>query len=200
MRAVAGALLGLLALVVPASAESGPFGLAWGMSREEARALPGLEILREDEGEFFSAAVASRVPKELGDAYSYGLLFSRRYGLVRVQWSSRVLSDGGSGEGARARYGELKSLLTENYGTPLEREFSWPMAGRGPLGFYACVGDPACGPYRSNWTAGPVAVRLEIVAEGQGEGRLRLSYEHELYRAAAAESGEIRADRERDAL
>ncbi len=196
----AAAALGVALVVPPAWGEAGPFGLTWGMSREEARRLPGLEVIREDEGEFFSAIVASRVPKELADAYSYGLLFSRRYGLVSVQWSSNLFPDDGRGEGARSRYAELKRLLGENYGAPASREFPWPTEGWEPLRFYACVADPSCGPYQSTWSAGAVSIRLEIRGEGESSGRLRLSYEHELLEAARRERGESRGRGERDAL
>ncbi len=197
---VAAAVLGVALGAPRAWAEAGPFGLTWGMSREDARRLPGLEIIREDEGEFFAAIVASRVPKELADAYSYGLLFSRRHGLVSVQWSSGLFPDDGRGEGARARYAELKRLLGQNYGTPASREFPWPAAGWEPLRFYACVADPSCGPYQSTWSAGAVSIRLEIRGEGEASGRLRLSYEHELLGAARKEADEGRGGRERDAL
>jgi hypothetical protein len=194
------ATLGLALGAPPAWGEAGPFGLTWGMSREEARGLPGLEVIREDEGEFFSAIVASRVPKELADAYSYGLLFSRRYGLVSVQWSSHLFPDDGRGEGARSRYAELKRLLEQSYGAPVSREFPWPVENWEPSRFYACVSDPSCGPYQSTWSAGAVSIRLEIRGEGESSGRLRLSYEHELLAAARRERGEGRGGGERDAL
>jgi hypothetical protein len=170
------------------------------MSRDEARALPGLEILREDEGEHFSAIVATRVPKELSDAYSYGLIFSRRYGLVKMQWTSHLFPGDAKGEGARARYADLKLLLEQRYGMPSSREFSWPRTGWEAAKFYACVADPGCGPYESTWVSGPIAVRLEVRAENQSEGRLSLSYEHEHLAAAQEEFGRVRGSRERDSL
>jgi len=184
----------------PARGEAGPFGLTWGMSRQEAGSLPGLEILREDEGEYFSAILATRVPKPLADAYSYGLLFSRRYGLVKAQWSSHVFPDDGAGEGARARYADLKNLLEERYGISSSREVPWPKAGWDAVQFYACVADPGCGPYESTWSSGLIAVRLEIRAESPSQGRLRLTYEHERLAAALEESGQVRGNRERDSL
>ena len=195
--------LSALCLLTPAcsaSAQPGPFGLTWGMSRDEARSLPGCEVIREDEGEFFSAIVASRLPKGLNDTDSYGLLFSRRDGLVRVQWSSTLFADDARGTGARTRYAELKGLLEQSYGTARSREVPWPKAGWEPLKFFACVADPKCGPYESTWSAGPVVIRLEIRGEGQSAGRVRLSYQHERFSSALEQSDEAREQRQRDAL
>lgn len=194
------ATLGLFLGWSPAWGEAGPFGLTWGMSRQEARSLPGIEILREDEGDFFSTLIATQVPKGLSETDSYGLLFSRQYGLVKVQWSGHPFLDDKEGAGARTRYAELKDALEQRYGRPSSREFSWPKAGWDPTGFYACLGEPICGPYESTWSSGPVTVRLEIQADTPDSGRVRLSYEHERLALALEEAERMRLDRERDSL
>lgn len=115
-------LLVLLLLCFTAVAASGeaaeeleaPFGLTWGMSVGQVRAL-GIEItpLDDEKGASFSA---TRLPKMLSDVERVRLNFGFDDKLFKIVAASKSYENDPYGLDVRARYGQLKELLGDKYG------------------------------------------------------------------------------------
>ena len=94
---------------------SAPFGLSWGMSTSEARAL-GVELTDMPNSEWGKSFRAVKLPKMLSDADYVVLSFGFSDKLWRIGVVSRNFENDPKGAGVMARYDELNGILAEKYG------------------------------------------------------------------------------------
>lgn len=92
-----------------------PFGLSWGMSTEQVRAL-GIELTDSPVENWGKSFEAAKLPKVLSDAEYAILSFGFDDRLWRIGAASRSFGGDPAGAKALARYDELNTVLTEKYG------------------------------------------------------------------------------------
>ena len=120
MRTAISCFLFLIILTATARAQddpklSAPFGLAWGISVADVKAL-GVELTETAEKEFGASFSATKLPKVLTDAQTIYLFFGLKDRLWRIAVVSRAFENDPSGSNVLARYDELATVLTEKYG------------------------------------------------------------------------------------
>jgi hypothetical protein len=107
----------LIAPVFAQKNREGPFGLTWGSTVEQTKAV-GIELKPDTNKENGVSFIARSLPKALSDQdfafVSYG--FDDK--LWRIVAVSRSFSNDPKGEKIRTRYGELVGVLAGKYGPP----------------------------------------------------------------------------------
>lgn len=183
-------ILAILPLPVMAQdAFPAPFGLTWGASAADLRAL-GFAThgndTQGDEDKALRALTAVSVPKPWSRAEKYvALLFRDRLVKVVAQ-SESVTNDLGGTEG-KTLYESVKKTLTEKYGVPSSHtETSGGKLYNDFDEFYQCLDYAGCGLYLSlyQYNGGVIAVRLE--GESRGKGFLSVQYESPEFAKALA--------------
>lgn len=91
-----------------------PFGLTWGASKSQVEAL-GVRLTAADEKQG-TAFTATNLPKMLSDAEIVRLNFGFDDRLMKVNAVSRNYEKDPYGMAVKARYNELKILLSDKYG------------------------------------------------------------------------------------
>jgi hypothetical protein len=92
-----------------------PFGLSWGMSTSQVKAM-GVELTDAQEVEWGTSFTAAKLPKVLTDANTVFLSFGFNDKLWRIWVSSRPFENDPAGTNVLARYGELSGILADKYG------------------------------------------------------------------------------------
>ncbi len=121
LRYVAVAVIASLAVMTLSRAaakdDSGaaPFGLQWGMSSAQARAIE--IVLTEDPHKNYGVTyIATKLPKVIADVRAVLLSFGFDDKLWRVAAISKDFSNDPYGSAVQKRYDELAAELTEKYG------------------------------------------------------------------------------------
>jgi hypothetical protein len=107
-----------------------PFGLSWGTSAAEVRAV-GAALSEPKESDFGISYTATKLPKVLTDVETVHLSFGYDDKLWRVFVVSRDFSNDPYGGALRQRYDELSRVLAEKYGrgTQFHRDDPNPYMG-----------------------------------------------------------------------
>ncbi|MDR3436164.1 hypothetical protein [Telmatospirillum sp.] len=170
-------LLALPFLVCHAMAsDDAPFGLRWGAGIEElkVRGLSG-EVV-EDDGNH-KTFVARTLPKPTADTGATRLTIHHRYGLQRIAWQSKDLSDDPTGEKGLDAYSAMKSSLTAQFGRPKSSDEEMPATpDRNRLSFYQCLAQDGCGAVVSVWSTPEGDVRARLTGTTAGIGRLEVIF------------------------
>ena len=153
-----------------------PFGLEWGMSKEQVTAM-GVKLTPDDSDN--ESYTATTLPKNLSDAEKYILTFKPQFELVQVITFTSDITGDLYGSKGKERYSQLKTTLVNKYGKP-DYEFEW--TGRTRIyedsdKFYECLEHDDCGRWASVWgseTDG--AIGLKIKGLSRGKGYISLSY------------------------
>lgn len=94
-----------------------PFGLEWGASVKEIKALGvNLEMLKHEGG--VSIYTARRLLQNLSLAESYELTFDDKYKLQKISMISEVTDNDVNGDKGKANYSSIKNKLIKKYGKP----------------------------------------------------------------------------------
>ena len=155
-----------------------PFGLDWGLSKEQLTAM-GVELTPV---EFATGAyTATNLPKKLSDAKTYTLQFKQEFGLVAIGVITYDIPGDPLGLKGKERYSQLKTAIVNKYGKP-DNEFEW--SGRARLyddrhEFYQCLRyGGGCGAWTSVWGSDTDGViGLQIKGRFDGRGYIILKYE-----------------------
>lgn len=140
-----------------------PFGLKWGASTDEIKAM-GVTLSNEVEGNYGRQAEAKKLPKVVNDAERVTLYFGHNNKLYRIVANSNEFENDKSGYKAQARYNELKSALEERYGKGKETAFgggSEFMRKRENFAYSLKAGDRF---HYSNWDAKGLGIELSVRA------------------------------------
>jgi hypothetical protein len=166
-----------------------PFRLSWGWhERDFAKHRISIKYEKRTEsgGKLFWVR---NPPKNIKDTGRSGLLITitDRYGLQRVTWTSIIFYDV-LGSAAKARYAELKSAVTQKYGSPNSYEWLSKRKNFDHLKnqFYRCMSLKRCGNWSSYWTKNVVGgVGLKIVGfkgdNPRNGGWVRLEYDGPMF-------------------
>lgn len=166
--------------LIPTSviAADGPFGIDWGKSLSEIEAM-GVTCSNKSTEDRFTICKTTSLPKNLSISEQYALYFDKKYHLQKVQMVSRNIENDITGSDGKETYSDLKSKLTEKYGTPTN---SYEYIGRKLWDeydeFYQCLAYSGCGTWLSLFEskAGEV-IALQLKGLGRGKGYITLAYE-----------------------
>ena len=92
-----------------------PFGLSWGMSTAQVKAI-GVELTDVEGVDNGSSFTAMKLPKVLNDAQHVYLSFGFGDKLWRIAVASRNFDNDSTGVNVLTRYEELKGILADKYG------------------------------------------------------------------------------------
>jgi hypothetical protein len=162
----------------PAEQQQPPFGLKWGMQIADLGAL-GIKIDSTTQNGSLSIVNVKEMPGAFPDTGTVNMLFDRRLGLVKVRWTSTGISDDPTGTKGRARYGEMKKVVTQIRGNPSDETM---VVGARLFDqedeFYQCLSYEGCGVWSSLWEQKPSGgVLLSIEGTGPGKGYVQIDYE-----------------------
>lgn len=112
-------LLLVLQLLLPGrlvgSEADAPFGLTWGATAEEIKAL-GVELKPSEAADFGASFIASKLPRSISGQEGTVLSFGHDNRLWRVAAISVPFANDPYGIAAKERYQELVAVLGEKYG------------------------------------------------------------------------------------
>jgi hypothetical protein len=159
-----------------------PFGLKWGMSVADAKAL-GVMLSDPDGKEKFGISYrATNLPKILPDADLVALSFGFEDKLWRIVVIGQKMGSDPYGNGVKARYRELSTALSEKYGRGNPHEYQaaelWKKADEFLTGIN--VGRSW---YYNDFDSTSVFVQLGIMAEDANTANWRIIYELKSLRA-----------------
>ncbi len=190
--------------VVDADVFPEPFGLMWGMSKEDLKKLgftkieelgfTGYEVGYGFEIGYGFNVFASKLPPEpwsKGDNY-YAITYKNQ--LVKVTAVSTVITDDIDGNEIKEMYSEIKELLTKKYGTPSSFEMDWCDEVDE---FYTTVG---CGSYFSNFMFSGVRIGITIIPIRPGTGHLLIEYSSPEFDSARRQSEKKTKEADAEAL
>src|ERR1700680_2297712 len=98
-------LFGAPAIAQQSEKDAAPFGLTWGMSTADVKAL-GVELTDDKQRVFGATFMATNLPKVLSDVGAVGLSFGYDDKLWRVAAVSRSFLNDASGNAVVHRYGD----------------------------------------------------------------------------------------------
>ena len=177
-----------------------PFGLEWGLSKEQVTAM-GVKLTPLDPTE--ESYATKTLPKNLSDGKYYLLAFMQGFGLVEIRVLTSSITNDVYGSKGKERYNELKTAIVNKYGKP-SKEWEWTDGSRlydDSDQFYECLRSPPCGLWASAWgndTDGMIL--LEIASDKPGVGYISLSYASVVSYTARQQEAEEKSRSDEDAL
>ena len=161
------------------SAESGPFGLVWGMKESDIRSK-GVKLERKSSDNNLERFNATSLPKNLSMSESYALIVHSRLGLQKVVMLSKDITGDVYGSEGKEAFADLKGKLTSKYGDPtngLERVGMKLYEERDE--FYQCLAYDGCGIWVALFEdkSQEDYVALALKGLGRGKGYIELTYE-----------------------
>lgn len=154
-------------------------GLKWGLLLSD---FYELDFDIEEEWPLWNRATAVRLGKQaqsLTDAGSLILVFDEEYGLVKTHWASRPIDRDANGSKGMQLFEQLKTSISEEYGTPDETREEAFVKLQGFVGdFYQCLQEETCGQWESIWATpeGGVLV-LELIGIDPGVGFVQMTHQ-----------------------
>lgn len=157
-----------------------PFGLSWGMSATELRAL-GAELSEPKDSDFGVSYTATRLPKVLTDVETIHLSFGYDDKLWRVATVSREFSNDPYGGALRQRYDELSRVLAEKYGRGTQFHHDDPNQYAGPDDFLMNVRMGRAWHY-TDYETDQLTIQLGVGALSSSDGYWRLIFANKVLR------------------
>ncbi|MGO9741644.1 MAG: hypothetical protein ACLPN5_09070 [Roseiarcus sp.] len=164
------------------SPNAAPFGLKWGVSAADVKAL-GIKLSDFNDKKMFGISYrATELTKIVPDAAFVALSFGFQDKLWRIVVIGQNVENDPYGNGVKARYKELAAALSEKYGRGKPNEYQdsemWKNADEFLMGIN--VGRSW---YYTDFDTPNVFVQLGIQAEGGSTAHWRLIYEWKSLRA-----------------
>ena len=177
-----------------------PFGLEWGMSKEQVTAM-GVKLTSTNPAE--GVYTAKTLPKNLSDAENYVLVFKQEFGLVKVSALTSDITRDVHGSEGKERYNQLKMAVADKYGKP-DKEQEWTDRAIDSGQFYQCLAYGGCGYWLSFWgevgNETGAAILLQIHGISRGTGLIELRYESAAFHTAKKREAEEKSRSDEDAL
>ena len=177
-----------------------PFGLEWGLSKEQVAAM-GVKLTPNESVK--GAYTAKNLPKKLSDGEDYGLLFMQGLGLVKIFALTSDITGDLYGSKGKERYSQLKTAIANKYGKP-DYEREWTVSVADSDKFYQCLARNDCGSWLSYWgdpenaTDGTILLRIRGLS--RGTGFIHLDYESAAYHTARQQEEAEKSRSDEDAL
>jgi hypothetical protein len=190
--------------MVPAvcSAEDGPFGLSWGMTKEQVEKL-GVKLELSSTKMTVDVLTTEKLPKNVSIAEKYTLIFDRKHNFQKVIMVSKDIGNDPYGNEGKEKYAELKKSLIAKYGKP---SFSFEKVGRKLWNekdeFYQCLAYTGCGGWVVSFEdkASGQVIGLQLEGIKRGIGFLRLTYEGPRWSEIVDAARAAEAQSDKDAL
>ena len=192
------AILGLVPSI--ALSDDGPFGLTWGMSKDQVKELG---VSQETAAAKLNLEVfaTTSLPRNLSIAEKYELVFDKRFGLQKVQMVSKDITDDLLGVEGKKVYANLKESLTKKYGKPShEIEFVGAKLWEEADEFYQCLAYSGCGAWAAGYEHETGTILVQLEGMDRGRGFIRLTYEGPRWAEALNEMRSHEAAADDDAL
>jgi hypothetical protein len=196
------AVLAMLLWSTVSVADEGPFGITWGMSKSQVKAL-GVDMEPSSAKLSLESFKVKKLPKSISIAEFYGLTFDTKHGLQKVTMLSKDIVDDPYGREGKSLYAGLKDSLVKKYGEPtfgLERVGAklWKESDE----FYQCLAYSGCGIWAAGFEDknGGQSIFLQLEGMGRGKGFVRLTYEGPKWSEAVDALKEKEAKTDADAL
>jgi hypothetical protein len=178
------------------------FGLSFGQSLTEAETLgfQGVELKRDGEITTFLSRQLPRAPTNTEFAL---LAFHDAFGLQKVVWKSKDISDDPLGLEGKSQYARVAQLLTEKYGSepPMKREIVGVVLYQEIDEFYQCLNYSGCGAWFSFWEGDFGTASVEIKSNGsRGKGWINVTYEGPEWANMHAQKKSNEQDRDKEAF
>ena len=111
--------------VADSDKDAAPFGLKWGMSQADARAM-GIDLQQMPQMDFGLSFAATKLLKVISDVRIVILSFGYGDKLWRIATISRDFANDPYGTATMARYKELSKILEQRYGHGIENRHEAP--------------------------------------------------------------------------
>jgi hypothetical protein len=161
----------------PARSQSeAPFGLTWGVSADDLRAI-GVDLRELPEKTFGISYAASKLPKVLADQEATLLSFGFDNKLWRVIGLGKQVENDPYGAAVKERYQELLGLLAEKYGKSRSVHTLGGSIYSEPRYFIAGIrgGESS---WFSNFSTTETDVQLSLTATDSSTARWRVIFEY----------------------
>lgn len=173
------ALLALISFAANANAADGDeamFGLKWGMSPNEVKAL-GTTLTKTKAERNLETYKTGSLPKNLSDIESYLLIFADGKLVKMVAIGKDIVNDP-TGSGGKERFESLTSALTEKYGKPSN---NYQSVGNKLFKeydeFYQCLAYSGCGMWSSVYEPTDKDISVDLKGQRRGSGYIVLTVE-----------------------
>jgi hypothetical protein len=170
------ALVALGGIALPSAAADGDeamFGLRWGMTTAQVKASGVKLDFQEQEGDIKTYKAPS-LPKGLSDFEGYALGFADDK-LAKIVAASKDITGDLTGSEGKARYEELKSMIAEKYGSPInERRRTGLKLFEDRDEFYECLKYDGCGAWAAWWEKPTVFITIRVHGKRRGVGYIRI--------------------------
>jgi len=162
----------------PAFVSDAPFGLKWQMTKNELIKI-GVMLNKKDSKSSATRYSAKNLPKNMNDTDDVSMIIDDEFGLVKITWISKNITNDAFGTQGKSKYDELKEGLTKKYnmaGNSFERVGMTLFKESDE--FYQCLKYSGCGMYSTSWKSEAVDILLELKGLSRGVGYLTIVYEH----------------------
>jgi hypothetical protein len=176
-----GSLLTALSLPTHAADQEAPFGLSWGASTDQIRAL-AVELEEVPMKDFGATYSATKLPKVVSDVEYVLLSFGYDNQLWRVAALGTKFHNDPSGVSVRARYNELAAVLDEKYGKGRQSHYQDSEMWKAPTEFVMGI-KVGRSHWFTNFDSKDVFVQLGVIADGSSESQWRIITENKALRA-----------------
>jgi hypothetical protein len=179
-----------------------PFGLSWGMTKQEVKAL-GVKLSPMGSETRLKMCSTASLPKNIPIADLYTLVFDDKYGLQRVIMGSKIIKNDLYGTKGKREFDKLKQALTNKYGEPSEfNEIIGLQLWDKPDEFYQCLQYDGCGIWIAIFTDSEHkgGIVLELNGLRRGVGFVSLSYEGNKIDLISQEQNDINMQKNENAL
>lgn len=157
-----------------------PFGLTWGAPLAEVERDLNATVSPDLLWGRVHSVESSFAPILPPDTDMLSVAVDPEFGMGRVIWVSDNVTNDAVGSEGQEKYEELKAILTEKYGQPVNKnEVVGLDLWTEPDEFYQCLSYDGCGIWVSYWQAGSPSSSIALQLKGldRGEGYLSMVYE-----------------------
>jgi hypothetical protein len=95
------------------ASDSGPFGLRFGMTRDEVLQLVGKGAIKSEKDDTLRLTA---VPRAHPDFEEYVLVFSPQQGLLKIVAAGKTIQTNGYGRDVQLAFGDIRDAISKNYG------------------------------------------------------------------------------------
>lgn len=166
----------LVLVVVCAVAYAGPFGMEWGMTKEQLENVGTLELQHQEE--LFTSF--DFIPKKSHSAFeSYQLILGTDEGLVKIVAYGNDITCNDYGTQLKSEFNSMKDSLVKNYGKvsntfDFNSSSTWDEADDWMMSLYL---DKRV--FAVFWELQDISIMLEAKATSSSKGYIKLTYEND---------------------
>ena len=152
------------------------FGLRWGMSPSDVKAV-GVTLTKDKAERNLETYRTTSLPKNISDSEGYSLIFANGK-LVKLWSVSRNIEGDPSGSSGKERFETIRSSLTQKYGTPtINRQTVGNKLYDEYDEFYQCLAYKGCGVWVALYETKDKTVSIQLKGLRRGTGYIDITAE-----------------------